>query len=80
FPVPVKSWLKQDSYYDQVKEWFTSSEAEQFFDTAQLIKLLDDHKTGAADNTRKIWIIYMFLMWYRIYFVDRTIPSKPAAV
>lgn len=80
FPVPVKSWLKQDSYYEQVKEWFTSSEAEQFFDTTKLTALLDDHKTGAADNTRKIWIIYMFLMWYRIYFIDRTIPSKPAAL
>ncbi|WP_139653556.1 asparagine synthase (glutamine-hydrolyzing) [Raoultibacter phocaeensis] len=78
FPVPVKSWLKQDRYYDQVKAWFTSDEAERFFEVEKLVKLLDDHRAGFADNTRKIWIIYMFLMWYKIYFVDQTVPEKPA--
>ena len=31
------------------------------------------------DRSRKIWIVYMFLMWYKIYFVDKTVPKKPAA-
>lgn len=79
FPVPVKSWLTQDRYYEQVKTWFTSKEAAQFFEVDKLMRLLDDHRAGLADNTRKIWIVYMFLMWYRIFFVDRTAPDKPAA-
>ena len=32
-----------------------------------------------ADRSRKIWIVYMFLMWYKIYFVDKTVPEKPQA-
>lgn len=79
FPVPVVSWLRQDRYYEQVKEWFCGPEAQRFFNVDALVKLLDDHKAGLKDNTRKIWIAYMFLMWYRIYFVDRTVPKKPAA-
>ena len=79
FPVPVVGWLRQDRYYAQIKEWFTGPEAQRFFNVDELVKLLDDHKSGAADNTRKIWIVYMFLMWYRIYFVDRTVPEKPTA-
>lgn len=79
FPVPVKMWLKQDKYYEQVKAWFTSDEAARFFDVDALVKLLDDHKADIADNTRKIWIVYMFLMWYRIYFVDRAKPERPAS-
>ena len=51
----------------------------QFFDVKELLGLLDEHKSGAKDNSRKIWIVYMFLVWYRIYFVDRTVPEKPAA-
>ena len=79
FPVPMVNWLRQDRYYEQVKEQFTSELAARFFDTDELMRLLDEHKAG-ADRSRKIWIISMFLLWYRIYFVDRTVPEKPAAV
>ncbi len=38
------------------------------------MRILDEHKTG-ADRSRKIWIVWMFLMWYRIYFVDQKKPE-----
>ena len=79
FPVPMVNWLRQDRYYEQVKEQFTSELAARFFDTDELVRLLDEHKAG-ADRSRKIWIVSVFLLWYRIYFVDRTVPEKPAAV
>lgn len=79
FPVPMVNWLRQERYYNQVKEWFTGDLARQFFDTDELLRILDEHKAG-ADRSRKIWIIYMFLMWYKIYFVDKTVPEKPASI
>lgn len=79
FPVPVVGWLREERYYRKIRESFTSPEAMQFFDVSELLKLIDDHKAGVKDNTRKIWIIYMFLMWYRIYFIDRTVPEAPKA-
>ena len=69
FPVPVVSWLREDRYYNQVREWFTSSLAERFFNTDELVKLLDEHKAG-ADRSRKIWIVYMFLMWHKVFFAS----------
>ena len=72
FPVPVVNWLREDRYYQQVKEWFTGPEAQQFFNVDQLLRLLDDHRAG-ADNSRKIWICFMFLMWYRIFFTEQTV-------
>ena len=78
FPVPVVNWLRQDRYYDEIKTWFTGDIAAKFFDTGELVRLLDEHKAG-ADRSRKIWIVYMFLMWYKIYFVDQKAPEKPAA-
>ena len=79
FPVPVVNWLREDRYYNQVKEWFTGDIAREFFNTDELVRLLDEHKAG-ADRSRKIWIVYMFLMWYKIYFVDKTVPEKPKAL
>ena len=78
FPVPVVNWLREERYYTMVKEWFTGDIAREFFNTDELVRLLDEHKAG-ADRSRKIWIVYMFLMWYKIYFVDRTVPKKPEA-
>ena len=68
FPVPVRVWLKEDKYYEQVKAAFTSPTAAQFFRTEELVRLLDRHRAGKADNSRKIWTVYMFLVWYGVYF------------
>lgn len=73
FPVPIRVWLKEDKYYNIVKGYFTSSTSEQFFNTELLIKLLDDHKNGHKDNSRKIWTIFIFLIWYGVYFEDKSI-------
>ena len=78
FPVPMVNWLRQNRYYNEIKEWFTGDIASKFFNTDELVRLLDEHKAG-ADRSRKIWIVYMFLMWYKIYFVDQKAPEKPAA-
>ena len=68
FPVPIRVWLTEDKYYAIVKEAFTSPAAAKYFNTAALVKLLDRHKAGKVDNSRKIWTIYTFLVWYSQYF------------
>lgn len=68
FPVPIRVWLKEDKYYNIVRKAFESESAEKFFNTAPLIRLLDDHKDGKADNSRKIWTVFIFLVWYKVYF------------
>lgn len=69
FPVPIRVWLKEDKYYEKVKTEFTGESAEKFFDTAALVKLLDNHHAGKADLSRKIWTVYTFLVWYKEFFV-----------
>lgn len=69
FPVPIRVWLKEEQYYNLVKETFTSPAAEKYFDTARLVALLDLHKSGKADVSRKIWTVYTFLVWYEQFFI-----------
>ncbi len=68
FPVPIRVWLKEDKYYNLVKDKFTSSASAQFFNTEELVKLLDEHRAGHYDYSRKIWTVFTFLVWYDVYF------------
>lgn len=69
FPVPLNDWLREDKYYNKVKAAFQSDIAEKFFVTSELMKLLDDHKSGKALNMQKIWSFYTFILWYKQFFV-----------
>ena len=66
FPVPIRVWLKEDETYESVRKVFMKDD--KFFNQKAILKLLDDHKKGKADNSRKIWTIYVFLIWYEIFF------------
>ena len=56
--------------YNIVKEKFTGEVAQKYFNTDMLVKLLDDHKNGKADNSRRVWTVYTFLVWYDQFFND----------
>ena len=66
FPVPIREWMKEEDTYRQIKAMFEKNN--KFFETKKILKLLDDHKKGKIDNSRKIWTIYVFLLWYEIFF------------
>ncbi|SDB08460.1 asparagine synthase (glutamine-hydrolysing) [Ruminococcaceae bacterium FB2012] len=68
FPVPIRVWLKEDKYYNYVKKYFTSETAEKYFNTKELVKLLDVHRSGSYDWSRKIWTVFTFLVWHEVYF------------
>ena len=68
FPVPIRVWLKEDKYIDIVKKEFLSENSKKFFNTDSLIKLIEEHRSGEYDRSRKIWTVYTFLVWYRVYF------------
>ncbi len=70
FPVPTRVWLKEDKYYNVVKQKFTGEVAQVYFNTDRLVKLLDQHRAGKADNSRKIWTVYTFLVWYDQFFKE----------
>ena len=74
FPVPIRMWLREDKYYDMVKERFQSEAAAKYFDVDKLMTLLDDHKSGKANNQRKIWTVYVFLVWHKVYFESDNVP------
>ena len=70
FPVPIRLWLRQDEYYNKVKNAFDSEVCARYFNVQALAELLQQHKDMKADNSRKIWTIYMFLVWHEEFFEE----------
>ncbi|WP_057896631.1 asparagine synthase (glutamine-hydrolyzing) [Liquorilactobacillus oeni] len=66
FPVPIRFWLR-DEMYDWARDIITSSQTDKFFDKDYFLKLLEEHRLEKRDNSRKLWAILTFMMWYRIY-------------
>lgn len=69
FPVPIRDWIKEDDFYNEIKDTFDLEIVDELFDRDAIIRLLNDHKNGVRDNYRKVWAIYSFLKWYKVYFM-----------
>lgn len=70
FPVPLREWIKEEDLYLKIKEEFNTEIAEKYFDTKKINKILDDHKKGKKDCYKKVWTIYTFLVWYKVFFEE----------
>ena len=71
FPVPVRAWLRDETYAARVREAFNAPAAAEFFNVKELNRMLDQHMSGKRDNWRQIWCVFIFLVWYDEYFVKR---------
>jgi asparagine synthase (glutamine-hydrolysing) len=71
FPVPTRVWLREEMY-DWAHAILAGSGAGELIDLAYVRGLLDEHKRGERDNSRKIWTVLVFCTWYGV-FVDHTI-------
>ena len=44
----------------------------KLLEVAELVKMMEEHKTGKCDNSRRIWTVYVFLIWHKVYFEDES--------
>lgn len=70
FPVPIRYWMREKKYYEIIKEMFQSDMAKEFFNTDELIRYLDEHYTKKSNYARYIWTVYVFLVWYKKFFIE----------
>lgn len=68
FVVPIRIWLADERYNQDVQKKLKSSAAEQFFHVEKLEEIWQEYIGGNSDLWRKIWTVYAFLVWYEQYF------------
>ncbi len=70
FLVPFKEYLKEEKYYNLIKEEFKSEYVKKFFNQTKILNILENHHTGKKNAHREIYTIYSFLLWYKEYFIN----------
>ena len=70
FPVPIIKWFREEKYYNIIKEMFNQKFTKEFFDQKKLLTMLEKHYKGKKNYCRKIWNVYVFLVWYKNFFID----------
>lgn len=68
FVVPIRIWMADDRYNQDVREKFRGNTAKEFFNMDAIQGIFNEYIEGNSDNWRKVWTIYTFLVWYEIYF------------
>ena len=71
FIVPIRIWLADERYNQDVVQKFHSDYAAEFFQTEELDRIFTEYINGDSDLWRKVWTIYTFLVWYEEYFIKR---------
>ncbi len=79
FPVPIRHWLK-DVMYDWARDIIVSSQADHLIDRDAALRLLEAHRAGPHDYSRKIWTLLVFMIWHGIFVEERIRPEIPEPV
>ncbi|MPW24416.1 asparagine synthase (glutamine-hydrolyzing) [Alkalibaculum sp. M08DMB] len=82
FPVPIKHWLKSEMY-DWAKTIIKESDTNQYINKENSLNMLEKHRKGEIDYSRRLWTIIIFMLWHQIFveqkynFNVNTIDFKP---
>ncbi len=77
FSVPLASWFRGSFGTGFARRLEVSDQMAEHFDIARVNRLLQSHRQGWADNSRVLWLLWMFDGFLDLH---RRKPSPPAAV
>ncbi|WAL67265.1 asparagine synthase (glutamine-hydrolyzing) [Amycolatopsis cynarae] len=76
FPVPIRLWLR-DEMYDWARGIIVESQTDALLDKQAVLRMLDEHRTGPLDHSRRIWALVVFMLWHGIFVEHRIKPEVP---
>jgi asparagine synthase (glutamine-hydrolysing) len=71
FPVPLGRWLR-GPFWPVVREFVLSPRAvgRGLFQPKEVARLAEEHRTGAADHSERLWLLLNLEIWHRV-FIER---------
>jgi asparagine synthase (glutamine-hydrolysing) len=75
FPVPIRHWLREGELLDWAHETVDTTEAGELIDIAAVRRMLEEHRRGEADHSRRLWTVLVFMLWHAIFVEHRRVPQ-----
>jgi asparagine synthase (glutamine-hydrolysing) len=77
FPVPIRHWLRAGELLDWAHATVASSQAGDLIDLSAVRTMLDEHRSGTSDHSRRLWTVLIFMLWHAI-FVEHSVTPQIA--
>ncbi|MDT5014758.1 MAG: hypothetical protein QOD39_918 [Mycobacterium sp.] len=75
FPVPIRHWLRAGELMDWAYATIAASQAGGLVDLAAVRTMLDEHRSGTSDHSRRLWTVLIFMLWHAI-FVEHSVTPQ----
>ncbi|BBY30571.1 asparagine synthase (glutamine-hydrolyzing) [Mycolicibacterium sediminis] len=75
FPVPIRHWLRAGELLDWSYATVAASQAGGLVDLAAVRRMLDEHRSGTADHSRRLWTVLIFMLWHQIFIEGSVVPE-----
>ncbi|MGA9871817.1 MAG: asparagine synthase (glutamine-hydrolyzing) [Rhodococcus sp. (in: high G+C Gram-positive bacteria)] len=75
FPVPLRHWLRGTELYDWAHQQIAESDTDHILNKAAITAMLNEHRTGGADHSRRLWTVLIFMVWHGIFVEKRIVPQ-----
>jgi asparagine synthase (glutamine-hydrolysing) len=75
FPVPIRHWLRAGELLDWANGLVASSQAGHLVDLAAVRRMLDEHRNGVSDHSRRLWTVLIFMLWHAIFVEHTVVPQ-----
>ncbi|UMB71607.1 asparagine synthase (glutamine-hydrolyzing) [Mycobacterium paraterrae] len=77
FPVPIRHWLRAGPLLEWAHETIDASATDYLIDRPAVQRMLDEHRCGTADHSRRLWTVLIFMLWHAIFVERRVVPQIP---
>ena len=75
FPVPIRHWLRSGELMEWAYQMVGASQAGYLVDLAAVRTMLDEHRVGPVDHSRRLWTMLILLLWHAIFVEESVVPE-----
>jgi asparagine synthase (glutamine-hydrolysing) len=75
FPVPIRHWLRAGELQEWAYATIAASQTGHLIDTAAVRRMLDEHRNGTSDHSRRLWTVLIFMLWHAIFVEHSVVPQ-----